>query len=544
MFTYFEGYHPRVWDGLVRRGFIRKNTGLRFCQNKMLEDSLKFNVLAAKGSAFYRLTEEMNCPMYIDRLQGGCYIDDYAYDPVLLGDYRTRLGDRYWGFQMHEWISNYMNDLKKTEEGGCREWTAEEIIRSVDAAYPNKFLFLEAMLPEEMAVFGKPTCASEMASVVERLYQKRIRNYGELIPCDSFCAAYKMELEVGGARTRRFMPEVGAQTPDSRFQIVYASSTAKAYGAEFGVYYEPWGGSPFSTCCYNRNPADNEWGIGNSADFPFQTQGPNGGSSRSLQRRIHLYSYLSGAAFMSEEWGMCNTFVDWEDFEVSEYGKVKLDFHAFTERCPNPGTKLTPVAVVIPKDMRFMEPLHADDIYLACPPQNETEKKYADVRRELKKIFADSVGMLGTEPANLINSDIPDAVDLIHSDAATMGQYAYLVDLTDGEIPEAYKNRVIALEEAAERAEAELPCTVSGGVHWMVNRCEDGYYLILFNHSGVMRTVADGEYCLAEAERTAKIRLKTESSLLRLEGEGTLTAHGNGEYTVSIPAGGWFFGKF
>ena len=543
MFTYFEGYHPRIWDGLVKRGFVRKNTGLRFCQNKMLDESLKFNALAAKNSAFYRLTEEMNCPMYIDRLQGGCYIDDYRYDPVLLADYKTRLGDRYWGFQIHEWISNYMSDLKKIEQGGCMEWTAEEMIRAVNAVYQSKFLFLESMLPEELAAFGKPSCAAEMASVVEGLYQKRIREYGRLIPCDSYCAAYKMELEVGGVNTKRFMPEVGAQTPDSRLQIVYAGSTAKAYGAEFGVYYEPWGGIPFSACCYNRNPADNEWGIGNSADFPFQTLGANGGSSRSMQRRIHLYSYLSGAAFMSEEWGMCNTFVDWNDFEVSEYGKVKLDFHDFTDRYPDRGTKLTPAAVVIPKDMRYMEAFTAGDVYLSSIPETPTEIRYTEIRRELKKIFSRTGEMLGTETRSLINNDIPDAVDLIHSDAATIGQYDYLVDLSDGEIPSAYKDRVIPVKEAAERAESALPCTVSGDVHWMVNKCNDGYYLILFNHSGVVRTVADGECCLSEADLTVKIKLKTESALIRLEG-GYLTGYGDGEYTVCVPAGDWFFGKF
>ncbi len=546
MFTYFEGYHPCIWNGLVKRGFIRNNTGLRFCENKMLDDSLKFNALAAKWTEFYRLTEETNFPMYIDRLQGGCYIDDYVYDEELLNDYKERLGDRYWGFQMHEWISNYLSDIDKTVTGGCREWTAEEIVRSVNVAFPglpSEFCMLEALLAEEHEEFGKPTSSVDVERNMEKLYRRRIRDYGALIPCDSYCAAIKMELEVGGEFTRRFMPEVGAQTPDSRLQIVYASSMAKAYGAEFGVYYEPWGGSPFSACCYNRNPADNEWGIGNSDVFPFKTQGPNGGSSRSMQRRIHQYGYLSGASFMSEEWGMCNTFVDWNDFEVSDYGKVKLDFHAFTDRYPDPGVKLTPVAVVLPRDMRILENIQNDAFCLSFTPKTDREKRDFALRDELKKIFSNSVGMVGTETRSLINSEIPDAIDLIHSDSPTIGDYDYLVDLTGGEIPEAYKSRVISVDEAAERAESALPCSVSGGVHWMVNKCDGGYYLIIFNHSGVIRSVEKGEYTLPEADCTARIRLKTESSLVRLEG-AEISVCENGEYVAEIPAGGWFFGKF
>ena len=32
-------------------------------------------------------------------------------------------------------------------------------------------------------------------------------------------------------------------------------------GRSFGIYYEPWGGAPFSACCYHKEKK-NEWGIG------------------------------------------------------------------------------------------------------------------------------------------------------------------------------------------------------------------------------------------------------------------------------------------
>ena len=84
--------------------------------------------------------------------------------------------------------------------------------------------------------------------------------------------------------------------------------------------------------------------------------GENDGSSRSLQKRIHLYSYFSGAQFMSEEWGGCNTFCNWDDFEISEYGRVKLDFLKLIRKYPQEyiGTMYTPVAVVLLEDVKVL----------------------------------------------------------------------------------------------------------------------------------------------------------------------------------------------
>ncbi len=547
-FTYFEGYHPRVWDGLVRRGFVRNMTGLRFCQNLLLPDELKFNTLAAPGGEFDRIQCALDCPVYIDRLQGGCYIDTYPYDERLLADYRARLGEKFWGFQMHEWMSNYRTDIEKLHRENCPSWTAPAIERTIRAAYPVKFLFLEAMTAPEMAALGQPSTADEFYAQARWLLERRMADHGELIPCDSGYLAFKLELDTARAyfphRIHRIMPEVGAQTPNSRLQIGYARSMAKAYGAEFGVYYEPWGGSPFSACCYNRVATDNEWGIGRPDDFPFQTCGPNGGSSRSLQARIHLYGYFAGASFMSEEWGMCNTFLDWQNCEVSPYGQVKLDFLNFAETYPDRGRQLTPVAVVLPSDMTVIDGLPASEDRFGYPLPAAEGDALRKIREGIACIFANPTPMCGTEAHALINSDLPDAFDLIHADAPTLGDYDYLVDLSGGQIPAVWRDRIIPLEQALPRAMASLPCTVTGGVHWMVNACSDeGYYLIIFNHSGVMRTVDRGEYTLPEATATAEVTIRSGRELTRLEGSSAITRIGN-RYMLSIEPGGWFFGKF
>ncbi len=547
-FTYFEGYHPRVWDGLVRRGFIRRMTGLRYCQNRMLSDELKFNCLAARGRDIDRIQRELDCPLYIDRLQGGCYIDTYPYDPVLLADYRERLGDRFWGFQMHEWMSNYRSDIAKLTRAECPAWTAEDIERTIRTQFPVKYLFLEAMTAPEMAELGKPEDYRDFFAHAKWLYERRMLDHGELIPCDSAFLAFKLELEMARdhcpGHTHRIMPEVGAQTPNSRLQIGYARSMAKAYGAEFGVYYEPWGGSPFSACCYNRVPVDNEWNIGQPGDFPFQTCGENGGSSRSLQRCIHLYGYFAGASFMSEEWGMCNTFYDWQDCEVSPYGQVKLDFLDFVERYPERGCQLTPVALVLPREMMVLDGIPASGDRYGYPLAEADGAALRRIREQIGLVFANPTSMCGTEAHALINSTVPDVFDLIHADAPTLGAYDYLVDLSGGQIPTAYRDRIIPVEDAVACACRALPCTVEGNVHWMVNTCPDGhFYLILFNHSGVARTVENGEYTIPEATANARILIPSGRSLVRLEGSNSVARTVDG-YTVTVEPGDWFLGRF
>ncbi len=541
MFKFFEAYMPECWDGLVRRGFIRKNSGVRFCQNKMLDDGKKFNLLAAKGTPLYNMIRETGMPLYIDRLLGGCYIDDYRYDQALLNVYREMLGNNFYGFQLHEWISNLRNDLMETLSD-CDDWTSEGIEAHIFRKYPFKNLLLAAMTSEQIARIGRPESAADFYSAVCELFKWRYDEVHDLISCDSFALAYKLELD-GGARS--VMPEVGAQTPDSRLQISYASGISRSFGREFGVYYEPWGGSPFSTCCYQRDGL-NEWNIVSASDFPFERQGPTGGSSRSLQKRILQYAYLSGAGFVSEEWGMCNTFYDWDSFEVSPYGKVKLDFHSFTDRYPDPGLKLAPVAVVLPSKLTVLESSAIYDepgCFGGFPLPGAEAEKLDRIKADIARLFCSKSEMLGDETP-LINSDMPDAVTMIHADAPDVDSYDYLVDLTgDPAFAKAHRN-IISIDEVRSVLASSLPCFVEGSCHWMVNSRDDGgYYLAVWNHDGVIRSVEHGESVLPEASVAVRLTLKDGRALRKLEG-GAKVSCDYGIYTLEIPGGDWFFGQF
>lgn len=539
MFTYFHSYHPQTWDAMVRAGLIDENSGIRFCQSKLIDDSLKFNELAAEGGKLHALIEETKMPLYIDRLQGGCYIDDYAYDEKLLEHYRQLLGEKFLGFQMHEWASNFYNDIAKINRDPNCDWTKEGIEKTIYAQFPFPCLFLESQSSEEFARMGPINTAEEYYQAAIDLFERRQQQYGALVPCDSYAMTFKLALDRG---VKDFMPEVGAQTPNVRLQICYARSMAEAYGARFGVYYEPWGGDPFSACCYHKD-GKNEWGIGESEDFPFETMGENGGSSRSLQKRIHLYGYLSGASYIAEEWGLCNTFVDWENFELSEYGHVKKEFLEFVRKYPNVGRKMSPIALILPKEL---------DIYNVEERQNfctyaldaDKQQKLDWIREQVAEVFAAPLSdMQGTEARNLINGHMPDAVALVHEDSAGLENYAYLVDLTPaGNVKAKYSN-TCEIDEIPALLQKLLPCYVEGGLHWMVNQAEDGYYLAIFNHSGVKRTVAEGEYILPGTEKTVTLRINGCYPLQVLEGNATVEKN-DCEYRITVPGGDWMFAKF
>ena len=543
MFSYLHCYLPRTWDAQVRAGLIDENAGIRFCQSIDVAPELQFNTLARLDGPLYALVKSMKGPFYIDRLQGGCYLEEYPYDRALVDAYRSLPGDRFWGFQMHEWLSNYSSDLNKLRSNGCPAWTSEAITRTILKAYPFNHLFLESMNAEEMVEFGCPKTYEEFLNVGLRLFERRqAHTGGMLLPCDSAYQADPIELERGA---KRLMPEIGAQTTDTRIQLAYARGMTRARGLSFGAYYEPWGGRPFSACCYQRD-GENEWGIGNGAEFPFSTAGANGGSSRSMQRRMQLYAYMAGAQFMAEEWGMCNTFYDWRGFELTPYGEVKRDFIAFTHRWPDPGEPVVPAAAVLPDSLPVLEIGAFDrDTYLGYPVEGTLREQLLTARKGLSALFCGGGEMRGDEKKSLVNGALPDGIDIVNEGFLKPEKYDLLVDLTGSDaLRKKYPGKVCAPEEAAALLDRFMPCAVKGFGTKQFTRAADGaVYALLLNNSGVERSVDAGERLMPEAEETLTVDTKGGQRLTMLEGDARLEDLGGGRYAVSIPAGGWFFGR-
>ncbi len=535
MFTFLHTYMRETWDAQVKRGLIDAHAGIRFPQSALRDPCDKFNVATAQGGRLFQIVNELRCPFYIDRLQGGAFYEDYDYDDSLVDQYKQLLGERFLGFQMHEWMSNYRGDIRKAQSGGVRSWTAEEIERSVRSQYPYPITFLESMNASELAGFGLPETWEQFLSNSAELYRRRLKTASDaLIPCDSYYLAPQLELRMGASA---LMPEIGRQTPGTRVQMAYSRGMARAFGVPLGAYYEPWGGEPFSACCYQRGGL-NEWSIGQSTDFPYETIGENGGSSRSMQRRMFLYAYFAGAKFISEEWGMCNTFYDWRDFELTPYGQIKLDFLRLVDKYPDPGDIYTPVAVVLPEALPVLENIYNDnDEYLGYPCFGGFAETLRRVRRGVRQILSDAVPMCGNETASLINSDTPDAVDLLHADC-DLSRYDYIVNLTDKKID---GKKEIEQEDVRDILERLLPCWVNGGVHWFVTKRQNGgRYLVILNNDGIRRTVEKGDEALPEGTHAAVVRVK-DGFLRPLEG-GKLSVGDDGAYHIELPAGEWFLG--
>ncbi len=543
-FTYYHCYAPDLWDGYEKNGLIRGSFGIRFSQSQGIAEELKFNTLAKKGGKLYNYVKENKCAFYVDRLQGGVFIDDYEYDMELVNEYKNMLGEKFLGFQMHEWLSNYRGDVQgKLGHIPENEWTEDNIEKAIKSKFPYETLFLEAMTLEEMAKAGKPTNYKQFYDNMTAIYKKRAKQF-DIVPCDSYYMMYPFEAQNGA---KIIMPEVGAQISDMRMQMCFARGVCSAYGIKLGAYYEPWGGDPF-TCCSYEEDGKNEWNITNSDDFPFVPGGPNGGSSRSLQFRVHLYAYLSGAEMISEEWGGYNTFKNRKKGELSEYGEVKKMFLDFVDKYPDIGEKVAPIAVVLPNDFPCLcingDKENGYKELFGYPIEGKMLEMSKIVNMGVNKIFRNACPMLGNEAHTLINSPVPDAVDMLNEgDGKALEKYKYLVNFTGDKEFENKHHNCISEDEVVSVLERELPCKITGNVHFMINRAEEnGYYLSIFNHSGIERTQKNGERILENSEESVEIELKDGRLLTVLEGKGN-TEIKDGKYCITLGGGEWLLAK-
>lgn len=537
---FLHGYYPGFWEAYEKRGLLDGNSGIRFCQSIDIPENLKFNNLAAENGTFYNLVKDLRCSVYIDRLQGGCFFENYDYDMKLVGKYREMLGDDFYGFQMHEWMSNFVSDTRKLIKGNCPEpWTEKSVIETIKTEYDYEHVFTEAMSPAELAETGHIKDIYVYLDAMKNLLDKRQKyTGGKVLPCDSCMLGFPLEFRMGA---ERIMPEIGHQTRNTAIQVAFARGTAKAFKKDFGTYYEPWGGVPFSACNYHKN-SENEWNIGEDS-FPFKTAGGNGGSSRSLQKRMMLYSYASGASFFSEEWGAFNTFFDREDYELSPYGTIKLDFIRFMRKYPDIGKPLKPIAVVIPEEMEFLDEIYSTEPYWhGFVSPDSLVSKLKGMREGLGFLYGYSDGC-GNENGSLVNMNLPDAFDIVNEDVFDAKNYEYAVNLT-GKKDFEKEHRCVSAADVSYVLDSILPCKVEGGLHHFINENRAGEcYLTIFNNTGIVRSVNDGEIQLKEAEKTVCVTLKDKRKLTMLEGDGNIVCE-NGRYFITVPAGGYFFGRF
>ncbi len=570
MFHFVHNYIPHTdfWNGLIRRGFIDDYSGLKLTQGLQTTYEDSFNRLASPGGEVCAILSEGDRVFFVDRMQGGSCIYPYQYDPELIDFYDELMGKRFLGFQMHEWVSNLLSDFHKIigdmnaykdRETSNRlalsaDWSMEGIIKAVQKIYPNPGggVYIEAMSPEEWASAVRPTDAASMLETLTRLFQKRQSAVKQhVLAVDSCFPAERLEAENG---VRAIMPEIGAQTPFTRIALALARGTHKACGLPFGAYQEPWGGEPFS-CYYYKRDHLNEWSAAENIDSTYAPAGENGGSSLSLYRRICFYAFLAGAEFFAEEWGACNTFYDWHDFELTPYGKVKKEFIDFTRSCPDFGELYTPFALVLPAEMKV---LNLNQVnrgrnffrFVEEFPMMEDQRREQHVYDVLRAIYdREAECPPSPESYNLTNSAFGDLFDLVYEDDPQLFErYEYLADLTGK--PEfaahnaGYSARILRTDEIPallgrlrELSDRLTGIQVDGAPLWMLHNASGRKMLSFFNNEGAGRSVARGEYQIPGCECRVKITLPSPDIPLRLIfGETPLEREGR-ELRFTLPPG-------
>ncbi len=567
---FFHVYNEEYFEGLVKNNLINQDTGFKIQHDFPMENHLKFNEFAKKGGRLHSIIKENSYPFYIDRIAGGTTYHEYDFNTSLIREYEELLGKWFLGFQLHESASNRNNDwrgLARYMNGETGPFDLETLrknsLRS-HAKLPDgtNLPGFSQGTPEEYAPLRKAVTVDEFIDEIETMFKKYMsQTDGYILPCDSYYLFTRMQERLG---MRTFMPEVGCQIAQMRIAVSLARGMAEVYGKTWGTYYECWMESldhKYSMPCFNSDPG-NEWYLTQEAHpDDFTTFGENGGSSRYLQKRIYYYSFMSGADYMAEEWGLNCSYSSMKTFELSSYGYAKKEFIDFTqEHC---GIKANiPFAIVLPIEYDCVEITDALTEYASLinrdtymlRDMNASEKKLVNhVEGVLNFIFArDEKKIFGTEGHTLTNSRFGDLFDIIYEDASdeALSKYSALIDAScDSGFSEAKKNtglkifRSNDLDELAHNINSEaeriLPC-VADSLLWLLSSDDCGHrFISVFNNEGNNRNLETGDELIREADACVKLLFKEPCDLKCIKhGTGDISIHRKDEktYYIDIPA--------
>lgn len=550
MLRFIHTYAPGIFSALQKSGLWREGDGLKLMHKPGFLPPDDFNHVAAVGSPLEQLLSDLRCPFYIDRLQGGIgYTNVYPYDETLLSHYEALLGDRFLGFQMHEWASNFRSDQERIsalfeKEGAdpndpdARKDLWERIVTG------EKDLFLEAYSAKQ---WERRALSSGLAAFLEEtgaLYRLRAaETQRRLFPADSYYMAPRTEIENGA---RLLLPEAGWQIPNLRIQIAYTRGMANAAGIPWGIYYECWQNTENAgfTIPFSLREGQDEWledllHTGNGSDLPFERR-EHGGSSLSVMARAWRFAWFSGAAYIAEEYGVCNTFRDLKTAELSPYGEVKRDFLRFIEKHGDAGKPYRPFGVVLPEslpmvDITFPEQWFRFPTETDAPFSQDTTHK---INRTMELIFGQP-GKHGNHGHVLKSGGLPDVFDMIHADTPTLPSYPYLIDLTgDPSFAERHPNAV-SVGEADALLDTLLPFRVRGGLHTAYNKTEKGWLVLCMNNDGVYHDGFLPDSFLPEATVGTPVVFSGRAfEITKADGSGMIEKNGDA-YSLSLGAGEW-----
>lgn len=552
MFTFIHTYAENVFPALIKSGLWREGDGLKLMHKPASVPPYDFNTLTKKDSPLYNLLKELRCTFYIDRLQGGVgYDKTYLYSEKELSDLKELLGDKFLGFQFHEWASNFRSDMKRicelSEKEGFNlenEDDRKNFWHKIIAK--EMYLFLEAFSAEHWAKKTLSENLYEFLNDCENFYSLRKKETeGLLFPTDSYFLAPKTEISNGA---KLLLPEVGWQIPNMRIQIAFTRGMAKSAGIPWGIYYECWQhteGIGFSIPFSLREGQD-EWledllhqGAGNN--LPFEKR-EYGGSSLSLLSRAWRYAYFSGAAFIGEEYGVCNTFRNLKTAELSPYGNEKYAFLRFTEEFNDIGEPFVPFAVILPKNLKMLD-ISLGEKYLEYPLTDKympiEESLYRKIKSNLEEIFG-YTGKYGNMGHVLKCGGLPGVFDIVYEDCEeALEKYSYLIDLTENiEFTKNHQNTVTT-NEAKALIDSLLPLKVNSNLFTAYNKTASGWYVLIMNNDGIQHNVFSPDIKTEESFVSTEITLSAPNTALKkCAGNGELH-HIGSKYSLNLLAGEW-----
>lgn len=546
MIKFIHTFTESTIDILLESGLFRKGHGLKIMHKPDYTAPYDFNSIAEEGGILSKTLNTLACPFYIDRFQGGIgYTKTYNYNKELIKEYKDSKSFTFFGFQLHEWASNYRNDIKRITELCEKEGICPEEVHK-NKAFWNKVkdgtfnLFLESYSPEEWSEIPIALTREQFLEDCEKLYRRRLKDTDALLfPTDSYYMAFRFEIENGA---KMLLPEVGWQIPNMRLQLAFTRGMAKSAGIPWGIYYECWHCNEKGqfSIPFSLKDTQDEWvedllHKGYGKDLSFERR-EHGGSSLSLMERAWVYAYFSGAEILAEEYGVCNTFRSCKSTELSPYGEVKKRFIELTENYTPDGEIFTPFAILLPKEMTMPDNRLSED-YLEFPPDEAFPREYMkQFISETESIFG-SNGKHGNMGHTLKNGGLPDICDVIYEDMPeSIEKYQFIIDITGKNQLQNKYNNVLSVAQAKKLSSELLPIEITDKLHYTFRKTSDGFQILIMNNDGILHDNFKPDIIIPEAQVTSYLTDKKQ--IRKLYGTGKLISDKDGYY-VTLKGGEW-----
>ncbi len=536
---FLQHHNPRFREGLGQHNMLA-NTGYRLHNTGFLK-----HTFGEKWSNSPVLTEaiESEQPYYIDRISGGMpfqSLDGIKEIANFLKD-----DPRFLGFQVHEWGNSPIHDYHRIQKFLLDKGLPfdQQHFATFEGRIETPF-FSAGDYSVYEDLYEPLHSLADIERYLERHFKQIIeKTSGQVMSVTGFAQFHHAALRLGA---KNIMPEIGNQVPLTALQIAFARGAARQYGKPFGVYYEPWGGFPFGcVCALDFSP----WYVGveklekKMGEYRI---GQEYGSSRSLQRRLLFYSWLAGATYWSEEWGAENYFSNWQDYPLTQYGKIIKDFRAISNQYSRP-KPVVPAALVMPPgtfgvDIRYIAG-NMEKLYQIAPP----DRFHAQLRSFAADILAaDQPIGLGKEAGNLTPSPWISSFDVLSAEAPMelFQKYQFLVyfDKAQSEkspLPvervQIYRGKKRDADYFIQILEHLIPFHVIGDVGTAHARTDGHYLLGIFNNLGITKTTA-GETANPNAEQIVTIRGRCKDARI-LVGDKYVTQIEPNRIKLHLPAG-------